>query len=465
MNKPSIHSIVLAGGSGTRLWPLSRTLLPKHLLSLDGGETLLKRTVSRALHFFEPVNVWVVTNEEHVFEVRSQLKEVNPELEHGVLVEPVGRNTLPAIMLALDKIVERDPAALVSVLPSDHLIEPAEAWMQTLVRGLPLAGEGWLVTFGIKPTKPETGYGYIHKGEPLQPGVFAVSSFVEKPTLETARTYLENGQYCWNSGMFLFSVQTFLEAVSRFQPEFWKWWNKRDEIPLVDGYGRLLDISVDYAVMEKIERQAVVEAPFAWDDLGNWEAIYRVGEKDDSGNMIKGDVLAQSCKGSLLISYDGKLACTGVEDLIVVQTHDATLVCPRRESQKVKEIVENLKKQGSRLISAHVTVRRPWGSYTVLEEGLHHKIKRIVVPPNGKLSLQMHHHRSEHWVIVKGTALVQINESELLLTENQSIDIPRTTIHRLSNPGKVPVEIIEIQTGYYLEEDDIVRLDDKYGRI
>lgn len=465
MKMPSIHSIVLAGGSGTRLWPLSRTLLPKQLLSLDGGETLLKRTVSRALSIFEPANVWVVTNEEHVFEVRSQLREVNPELEYGVLAEPVGRNTLPAIMLALDKIVERDPEALVAVFPSDHLIEPTEAWIQTLEGGLPLAGEGWLVTFGIKPTKPETGYGYIRKGKPLHPGVFAVSSFVEKPALETARMYLESGEYYWNSGMFLFSAQTFLEAVSRLQPKFWEWWGNRGEIPLVTEYGQLMDISVDYAVVEKVEHQAVVEAPFVWDDLGNWEAVYRIGEKDDGGNMTQGDVLAQSCKDSLLISHGGKLACTGVEGMIVIQTRDATLVCPRGESQKVKEIVTALKHEGSQLVNAHLTVRRPWGSYTVLEEGLHYKIKRIVVPPDGKLSLQMHHHRSEHWVVVSGTALVQINEKEILLAENQSVDIPMTAIHRLSNPGKVPVEIIEIQTGSYLEEDDIVRLDDEYGRI
>lgn len=458
------HAVILAGGSGTRLWPMSRTLLPKQLLSLDGGQTLLKRTVSRALEAFDPGHVWVVTNEEHVFEVRGQLREVNPALEQGALAEPMGRNTLPAILLALDKIVDQDPEALVAVFPSDHLIESNGGWLDTLADALPLARDGRLVTFGIKPTKPETGYGYIRKGEPLGPAAFDVRSFVEKPDAATAAAYLQSGEYYWNSGMFVFSAQAFLDAVRTLQPVFWDWWERRKETPLGCGYANLPDISVDYAVVEKMARQAMVEARFDWDDLGNWEAIYRMGHKDQGGNAVQGDVLAQGCRDNLLISQGGKLACVGLEDMIVVQTRDATLVCPRSESQKVKDLVTALKDEGSQLVNAHVTVRRPWGSYTVLEGGPHYKIKRIEVPAGGKLSLQMHHHRSEHWVVVSGTALVQVNDKEMLLTENQSIDIPKTATHRLSNPGKVPVEIIEIQTGPYLEEDDIVRFEDVYGR-
>jgi len=458
------HAVVLAGGSGTRLWPLSRTLLPKQLLSLDGGQTLLERTVSRALKAFAPQNIWVVTNEEHLFEVRSQLREVEPNLEKGALAEPMGKNTLAAIMLALDKIVAQDPKALAAVFPSDHMIHTGSQWRDALALALPLAKDGKLVTFGIKPAKPETGYGYIRKGRRLSPGVFAVDSFIEKPDAQTAAAYLTSGEYCWNSGMFVFSIQTFLSAVRQLQPVFWEWWEKRSQTPLTAGYSKLPDISVDYAVIERIENLAMVEAKFTWDDLGNWEAIYRMGDKDTSQNAIQGDVMALDCQDSLFISQGGKLACVGVSNMIVVQTPDATLVCPRGESQRVKDIVGQLKKEGSPLVNAHVTVRRPWGSYTVLEDGPQYKIKRIEVPAGGKLSLQMHHHRSEHWIVVSGTALVQVGDKEILLIENQSVDIPKTSLHRLSNPGKVPVEIIEIQTGPYLEEDDIVRFEDVYGR-
>lgn len=458
------HVIILAGGSGTRLWPVSRTLLPKQLMPLGGDKSLLQQTVLRALRVFAPENVWVVTNEEHVFEVRAQLRALDPALTAQVLAEPVGRNTLPAVLLGLDRIVAADPAACVAVLPSDHMISADEGFDTDIRAGLDMAGKGYFVTFGVEAAKPETGYGYIRRGEPLAPGVFEVLRFAEKPDLETARAFVASGEYFWNSGMFLFCVAEFIEAVQRFQPALAAWWRDRTKTPLVSAYASLPDISVDYGIAERLARQAVVKASFAWDDLGNWEAIYRLDDKDERGNAVEGDVLALDCENNLLLSRGGKLAAVGLSGMIVVQTRDATLICPKDKVQRVKDVVERLRAEQSRLVEAHVTVRRPWGSYTVLEEGPHYKIKRIEVLPGARLSLQKHHHRSEHWVVISGTAQVQVDDREILLYENQSVDIPKTALHRLGNPGKVPVEIIEIQSGPYLEEDDIVRFDDVYGR-
>jgi mannose-1-phosphate guanylyltransferase / mannose-6-phosphate isomerase len=463
-NPAARYALILAGGSGTRLWPLSRTLLPKQLIALGGGATLLQTTALRVAEVFDPARVLVVTNEEHVFEVRSQIKDIMPEAAAGVLAEPMGKNTLPAILLGLAPIVAADPRAVVGVFPADHRIDDQPAWRAAMEQAVKLAGQGWFVTFGIHPRGPETGYGYIQRGEALGPGAFTVAGFTEKPDLPTAETLLASGDYYWNSGMFVFRADVFLKAVATHTPELFAWWERRAEQPLTAGYAGLPDVSVDYGVVEKMDRIAMVEADFDWDDLGSWEALYRLGAKDANGCVVQGDVLALDCSGSLFFSQGSTLAAAGVKDMIVIQTRDATLVCPVSEAQRVKDVVGALKKQGSKLIEAHVTVRRPWGSYTVLDEGPSYKIKRIVVPPAGRLSLQMHHHRAEHWVVVAGTALVQVGEKEILLTENQSVDIPKATVHRLSNPGKVAVEIIEIQSGPYLEEDDIVRFDDVYGR-
>lgn len=457
-------ALILAGGSGTRLWPLSRTLLPKQLLDLGDGVTLLQTTALRVAEAFDPARVLVVTNEEHVFEVRSQIKDILPEASAGVLSEPLGKNTLPAILLGLESVVAADPKAVVGVFPADHRIEDRPAWRAAMEQAAKLAGEGWFVTFGIHPRCPETGYGYIHRGSALEEGAFTVLGFTEKPDLPTAEKLLAGGEHFWNSGMFVFRVDIFLAAVAKHVPELFAWWEGRSQTPLVDGYAGLPDVSVDYGVVEKMDRIAMVEAGFDWDDLGSWEALYRLGKKDGGDCVTQGQVLALDCSGSLFFSQGSTLAAAGVKDMIVIQTRDATLVCPVSEAQRVKDVVAALKKQGSRLVEAHVTVRRPWGSYTVLESGPSYKIKRLEVPSGGRLSLQMHHHRSEHWVVVAGTAQVQVGEREILLTENQSVDIPMATKHRLSNPGKVPVEIIEIQSGPYLEEDDIVRFDDVYGR-
>ncbi|MGE4192168.1 MAG: mannose-1-phosphate guanylyltransferase/mannose-6-phosphate isomerase [Pseudodesulfovibrio sp.] len=459
------HAIILAGGSGTRLWPLSRNLLPKQLLVLDGTTTLLQQTVSRVLEMFPPDHVWVVTNEEHVFEVRKQVAVLDARLEAQVLAEPLGRNTLPAIMLGLDRVVEANPKALAAVFPSDHLIRNGEAWAADLGRASELAADKRFVTFGVKPDKPETGYGYIALGEDLGGNAFAVRGFVEKPDLRTAEGFVREGSHLWNSGMFLFSAKLFLSQVARFEPVLWDWWMRRDETPLVQGYRDIPDISVDYGVVEKIDNITAVRAGFDWDDLGSWEAMYRLGEKDASGNVVKGDVLAMGCSGCLLISEGGKLAVSGLSNMIMVQTRDATLACPMDRVQTVRDVVAALKAEGSSLVESHPTVYRPWGNYTVLEEGPHYKIKRIQVNPGARLSSQMHHHRSEHWVVVDGTAEVEVNNVPVILVENQSVDIPKASQHRLANPGKVLLDIIEIQSGPYLEEDDIVRFDDVYGRV
>jgi mannose-1-phosphate guanylyltransferase / mannose-6-phosphate isomerase len=457
-------AIVLAGGSGTRLWPMSRSLLPKQLLALNGDSTLLQQTVQRLLGKLAPERVVVVTNDEHFFEVCAQVAEVHPGLRDQVLKEPMARNTLPAILLGLDTVMRSEDQPLVGIFPSDHMIGDQEAFETDWGQAVALADQEWFVTFGILPAKPETGYGYIAKGEELSPGAHQVAGFVEKPDLETARDFVQGGMHYWNSGMFVIPGSAFLAAVQELQPELWAWWQGRAEFPLVHGYGGIPDISVDYGIMEQAARLAVVQADFAWDDLGSWEAMFRMGEHDARNCVVKGDVLALDCENSLLFSTESKLAAVGLENMAVVQTRDATLVCPLDQVQRVKDVVNCLKAEKSTLVEAHVTVRRPWGSYTVLEEGQFYKIKRIMVHPGARLSLQMHHHRSEHWVVIKGTALVQVGEKEMVVVENQSVDIPKTFMHRLSNPGRVPVEIIEIQSGPYLEEDDIVRYDDVYGR-
>lgn len=382
-----------------------------------------------------------------------------------VVLEPEGRNTAPAIALAAafcrDKLAA-DETEVLFVTPCDHVIKPVDVFAAGVLDALNLAADGSIVTFGVKPTSPETGYGYIQAGEAAG-GAFAVQSFREKPDRQTAEEYLAAGNYYWNSGMFAFTMGRFLQELSTQQPEIAALTSAPFDTVLAE-FGRMPDISIDYGIMEKADRVRVIPLAAYWNDIGSWDAIYDVLGKDADGNAVKGDCINIGCTNTLILSHRHLVAGIGLEDLLVVETADAILVAKKGESQKVKDVVAQLKNRGRREASEHLTDYRPWGSYTILGEGADYKIKRIIVNPGQVLSLQMHHHRSEHWVVVSGTALVTIGEREQLICENESVFVPQTVKHRLSNQGKVPLVMIEVQSGRYLGEDDIVRFEDVYGR-
>jgi mannose-1-phosphate guanylyltransferase/mannose-6-phosphate isomerase len=470
------YAIVLAGGSGTRLWPLSRSSKPKQLLCLNGAESLLQQTVRRALPMVDASHVVTVTSAEYRFEVAGQLLAMDAALTQGVLAEPMGRNTLPAIAWAVARIARETPDALIGVFSSDHAVADDDAFLRAWQSAEAAAKDGYIALFGMQPTEPATGYGYIQSGKPLAgansgplSGVHQAARFVEKPDLATAEGYLREGGYYWNGGMFVFRADRFLEMLQQHQPEIFSATQtlaeNNDLQAAADVYAGMPDLSIDYGLLETADKVAVVPVDMGWSDLGSWEAIYQQRGKDTQGNMLEGDVLAIDSQDNLLWSEHGLVATLGVENLAVVQTRDATLVCPRERVQDLKQLVSAVKERHAHLTEIHLTVTRPWGSYTILEEGPSYKIKRILVNPGAKLSMQMHFHRSEHWVVIEGTARITNGEQDIYLEENQSTYIPKTNRHRLENPGKVALQIIEIQTGPYLEEDDIVRFDDIYGRV
>ena len=490
----SVQPVILSGGSGTRLWPLSRGLYPKQFMDM-GGDTLFGQTVSRAVALGGSLPPIVVCNEQHRFLAAAILQEqgASPGREAAthtaILLEPQGRNTAPAAALGAFAALESarsnqdaesgqsgtdgaDP--LVLVLSSDHIITPREALVRAVELAIPGAQAGYLVVFGVRPTGPETGYGYIRQGDEALPGIRCVARFVEKPDAATAEAMLEQGGFTWNSGMFLFRASVFLGELKRHAPEVYQacsaiWESRQQDLDFMrfsaEAFAGCPSISLDYAVMEHTDRAVMVPLDAVWNDMGSWEAFYDTTSKDGDGNASVGDVVQLESRNCYLHASHRMVAALGLDNIAVVETGDAVLILPRDRSQDVKLLLEELKRQGRPETDIHLRVYRPWGSYETLAIGDRFQVKRIIVKPGGLLSLQLHHHRAEHWVVVRGTAKIAVGGRELMLKEDESTYIPLGVQHRLENPGRIPLEIIEIQTGSYLGEDDIVRFEDTYGRI
>ena len=472
-----IQPVILCGGSGTRLWPLSREHYPKQLHALNGERTLLQETALRCEGLAAGGDPLVVCNENHRFMVADQLRRAGRR-PRAILLEPHGRGTAPALTLAAVHAVTADDPVLLA-MPSDHVVADREAFGRAVERGAALAQQGYMVTFGVPPAAPATGYGYIRAGRALDAGASYVEAFVEKPDAAAAAQYLESGRYLWNAGIFAVRASVWIDAIGNWRRDilaacerayrqgsrsgaFWK----MD----AEAFAACPADSIDYAVMERIPQEGssleavVVRLDAGWSDVGAWDALWEIGAKDADGNVVHGDVHAADTKNALLISQSRLVTCVGLEDVVVVETPDAVMVARKDKAQAVGAVVSRLKSAGREETRAHRKVHRPWGTYDDLERGERFRVKRILVEPGAALSLQMHHHRAEHWVVVRGTARVTRGEETFLLTENESTYISPGTRHRLENPGKLPLEIIEVQSGAYLGEDDIVRFEDQYGR-
>ena len=463
--------VIMAGGSGTRLWPLSRELFPKQFIALDGQRSMLQATVAR-LEGLTRAQPLVICNESHRFLVAEQLRQVDA-LSRNILLEPAGRNTAPAIALAALQATANGSDPLLLVLAADHVIQDQAAFQAAVRTALPLAEAGSLVTFGIVARRPETGYGYILRGAAVADGAWAVERFVEKPALELAETYVASGDYDWNSGMFLFRASRYLEELEAHRPDILSACRAAFSQPQSDldfvrvdeaAFKACPDESVDYAVMEKTQSAVVVPMDAGWSDVGAFAALWEVLPHDADGNVHRGDVISHDSQGNLVLAENALVATVGLRDHVVVQTKDAVMVAPRARAGEVKQIVARLKAGERNEHQLHREVYRPWGQYDSIDNGQRYQVKRITVKPGQKLSLQMHHHRAEHWIVVKGTASVTLDGQQRLLTENESIYLPLGSVHALENPGKIPLELIEVQVGSYLGEDDIVRLQDRYGR-
>ena len=468
-----IKPVILAGGSGTRLWPLSRALYPKQLLPLNSDRSMLQETVVRVTGdgFAAPI---VICNEEHRFLIAEQLRALDTKPQEIVL-EPMGRNTAPAATVAALLLAEADKDAIMLLLPSDHVIRDTQSFHSALEIGSSAAKNGALVTFGIPASSPETGYGYIRRGDAFNDieGCYAVDRFVEKPDLETAQKYVDTGGYDWNSGIFMLPVASYLDEVQRLKPEMLAICREavstaKNDLDFLrldhDTFAKVESISIDYAVMEHTKSAGVVPVEMGWNDVGSWSALWDLGEKDENGNVISGDAIVLGTRNSY-IRADGILtAVVGVEDIVVVAVDDAVMVVARDKAMDVAKVVERLKQNERDEHLVHSRVYRPWGYYQCIDSGDRFQAKQLAVNPGAKLSLQLHHKRSEHWIVVSGTAKVTLGDETFLLEENQSTYIPVETKHALENPGKVTLRIIEVQTGEYFGEDDIVRFEDRYGR-
>lgn len=467
-----ILPVILSGGAGTRLWPLSRELYPKQLLPLAGDKTMLQETVLRLDGLSDLSSLLIVCNDAHRFMVAEQIRQLNKETG-AIILEPCGRNTAPAVAIAALYALENEEDPALLVLPADHLIADVAEFQRIVALGCQQAEQGKLVTFGIVATTPETGYGYIRAAKVSDASVYPVAEFVEKPDLETAKDYLANGNYYWNSGMFMFRASRYLEELKTYQPDMLAACQKTFAAMEKDLDFQRLDEesfsacpadSIDYAVMEQTDSAVVIPLDAGWNDIGAWSALWEVHEKNQTGNVLIGDVLTDNAQNCYLHASQRLVAAVGVEDLVVVETADAVLVAQKDEVQNVKGIVEQLKQQQRNEALLHRRVNRPWGNYEGIDVGERFQVKRITVHPGASLSLQKHHHRAEHWIVVTGTAKVTCGETTMILTENQSTYIPLGEVHRLENPGKIPLEIIEVQSGSYLGEDDIIRFEDNYGR-
>lgn len=461
-----MHGIILAGGSGSRLWPLSRELYPKQLLKLNSKKSLLERTYERLMGIMDVDNILAITNAKHVTSVKMQLREYSDNV--CVLAEPEAKNTAPAIAVAVKYLLDFNIDDTIIVVPSDHLIQDNKKFRSTIEEAEKLAKEGYIVTLGIKPKEAGIGFGYIKAGEKLDTG-YKVECFKEKPDLETAEKYVKDGSYYWNAGIFVFKASVFMNTLKKYAKDIYDNtmtfdFTQQDDIEYMK-FDKYPSISIDYALMEKADNIAMVQMQSDWSDLGSWDAIYEINEKDENGNVKIGEIIADDCKNSMLYSSQRMLAGVGLKDVIIVETPDAILACDKNNTQGVKKIYEKLKETKNDAHKIHKTVYRPWGYYTVLNQGKGYLTKMICVSRKGQLSLQSHNHRSEHWVVLSGIARVALDDKVFMLKAGQSIDIPVKAIHSLANPYDTELKIIEVQKGDKLVEEDIIRYKDIYGRV